>query len=144
MNTTAGYSETPLNKKLGFKEGHRFALINAPEGLSEELEPLPPKIKNVKPGSRELDLVLLFCKTMKSMELQLPKAAKSIKPNGMVWVAWPKKSSGFASDLSFNVVQKTGLKLGLVDVKICAINEVWSGLKFMYRVRDRAMLRSQS
>jgi len=80
---------------------------------------------------------LLFCKTAKRLHLQLPRAAKSIRPNGMVWVAWPKKSSGVTSDLSFNIVQEIGLRLGLVDVKICAINEVWSGLKFVYRLKDR-------
>jgi len=144
MKTTAGYSGTPLNKKLGLKEGYRFALLNAPDDFINDLEPLPANIRQMKLGATELDLLLLFCKTEKSLRLQLPKAAKSIRPNGMVWVAWPKKSSGVSSDLSFNVVQDIGLKLGLVDVKICAVNEVWSGLKFVYRLKDRPAIRKTS
>jgi hypothetical protein len=140
MKTTVGYSGTPLNKKLGFKTGYRFAVINAPSGFASELEPLPANCKVRKIGVRDLDIVILFCKTEKSLRLHLPKAVNSIKAIGMVWVAWPKKTSGVSCDLSFNVVQEFGLRLGLVDVKICAIDETWSGLKFVYRLKDRKTL----
>lgn len=134
----AGYSGTPLAKKLGIKEGTRYALINAPKGFEKELAPMPLRTTLVARVTKDLDLILFFCKAENTLRKQLPRLSQSIKPNGMIWIAWPKKSSKVETDLAFGNVQRLGLATGLVDVKICAINEVWSGLKFVIRLKDRA------
>ena len=133
----AGYSGTPLPKKLGVKENQRIALLNAPENFQEQLGELPPTTQIVKKLSAPLDLVMLFVDREKSLATQFPAVATKLSSNGMIWVAWPKKSSGVPTDLIFERVQRIGLDCGLVDVKICAIDEVWSGLKFVIRVKDR-------
>src|SRR5262245_15291317 len=133
----AGYSGTPLTKKLGIKENHRLALVNAPKNFLAELGPLPATTRVVTRLAKPLDLVLLFVESEKSLVQQFPRLAKKLASSGMIWIAWPKKSSGVATDLSFDRVQKIGLQGGLVDVKICAVDEIWSGLKFVYRLKDR-------
>jgi hypothetical protein len=133
----AGYSGTPLPKKLGLRENQRIALVNAPEGFEKTLGDLPQNAGIVKRLSSPLDLALLFVDQKKQLTRQFPAIAGKLAPNGMIWVAWPKKSSGVATDLTFNCVQRIGLDTGLVDVKICAIDETWSGLKFVIRVKDR-------
>lgn len=132
----AGYSGTPLPKKLGIKEGSRIALINAPTDFARELE-LPDNAQIVTRVTKPLDIALLFVLTERALLRDFDKLAKKLATNGMIWVAWPKKSSGVATDLSFERVQLIGLESGLVDVKICAIDEVWSGLKFVIRLKDR-------
>ena len=132
----AGYSGTPLPKKLGIKEGSRIALINAPTDFARELE-LPDNAQIVTRVTKPLDIALLFVLTERALLRDFDKLAKKLATNGMIWVAWPKKSSGVATDLSFERVQRIGLESGLVDVKICAIDEVWSGLKFVIRLKDR-------
>lgn len=133
----AGYSGTPLVKKLGIKEGSRYAIINSPENFERELQPLPASSTSVSHLTKDLDLILFFCKSERVLQKQFASLAKSIKPNGMIWIAWPKKSSKVETDLTFTNVQQIGLASGLVDVKICAVNDVWSGLKFVVRVKDR-------
>jgi hypothetical protein len=133
----AGYSGTPLPKKLGIKENQRIALINAPEGFQDLFNPLPRNTKVVSPVTAPLDLVLIFTDREKSLATHFPLLATKLSSNGMIWVAWPKKSSGVDTDLVFDRVQRIGLDCGLVDVKICAIDEIWSGLKFVIRVKDR-------
>ncbi len=133
----AGYSGTPLPKKLGLKEDQRIAMLNAPVGFEKTLGVLPQNTEIVKRLSSPLDLVLLFVDQEKQLQKQFSGIARKLAPNGMVWVAWPKKSSGVPTDLNFDRVQRIGLDTGLVDVKICAIDEVWSGLKFVIRVKDR-------
>ena len=132
----AGYSGTPLPKKLGIKEGSRIALINAPTDFARELE-LPDNAQIVTRVTKPLDIALLFVLTERALLRDFDKLAKKLATNGMIWVAWPKKSSGVATDLSLERVQLIGLESGLVDVKICAIDEVWSGLKFVIRLKDR-------
>ena len=132
----AGYSGTPLAKKLGIKDGLRFALVNAPRGFNE-LRMQKGRVSLDK-DSDEVDLILLFAKTRLALAKDFARLASRLKPAGMLWVAWPKKASGVKTDLSFDVVQKTGLAAGLVDTKICAVDEVWSGLKFVIRLKDRA------
>jgi hypothetical protein len=133
----AGYSDTPLVKKLGIKSGFRIAFVNAPAAFSKELS-LPSEAK-INLRSREpLDFALLFVKSERELRATFPQYADKLKPAGMLWVAWPKKSSGVATDLSFNNVQAIGLAAGLVDTKICAVDEVWSGLKFVFRLKDRS------
>lgn len=134
----AGYSSTPLAKKLGIKEGFRIALVNAPKDFQSELGELPDKVEFVKRVTKSLDIVLFFALSERALARDFANLAEKLKPNGMMWIAWPKKSSGVATDLSFECVQKIGLAAGLVDVKICAIDETWSGLKFVYRLKDRA------
>lgn len=133
----AGYSGTPLPKKLGLKEGSRIALINAPKDFARELGELPHNAEIVSRATKPLEIVLLFVLAERALLRDFDKLAKKLASNGMIWIAWPKKSSGVATDLTFDRVQRIGLDAGLVDVKICAIDEVWSGLKFVYRLKDR-------
>jgi hypothetical protein len=133
----AGYSGTPLLKKLGVKEGFRIGLVNAPASFLEDLGKLPAEANVVSRLSGSLDFVALFIDSERQLKKKFRLLAAKLKANGMIWVAWPKKSAGIPTDLSFDNVQKTGLEAGLVDVKICAIDETWSGLKFVYRLRDR-------
>lgn len=132
----AGYSETPLIKKLGLKPGARVTFINAPEGWREELGELPTGVKIIG-VQKPLDFVLFFPKSLDDLENKFPKLAEKLAPTGMIWIAWPKKSSGVATELAFDVVQPVGLNLGLVDTKICAINEIYSALRFVIRVENR-------
>jgi len=138
----AGYSGTPLPKKLGIKAGSRIALVNAPADFKSVLGDLPANVEFVTRSSKSLDIILFFVLTEYALVRDFAKLAARLVPNGMIWIAWPKKSSGVATDLSFDNVQRIGLDAGLVDVKICAIDETWSGLKFVYRVKDRASLKS--
>jgi len=134
----AGYSGTPLVKKLGFKEGFRAGLVNPPKGFQKELAPLPNEVRmSVGSLTKPLDLIVLFADTQKMLKKEFPRSARKLIQNGMLWIAWPKKASGVATDLSDNIVRDIGLSAGLVDVKVCAINDVWSGLKFVYRLEDR-------
>ena len=134
----AGYSSTPLAKKLGIKEGSRIGLVNAPENFTSELGELPNGAEFVKRLTNSFDIILFFVLTERALMRDFARLAKKLTTNGMIWIAWPKKSSGVSTDLSFDSVQRTGLDAGLVDVKICAIDDTWSGLKFVYRLKDRA------
>ena len=134
----AGYSGTPLVKKLGIKEGSRMALVNAPDDFEVTLGELPDDVKLMKSTTKSLDLILFFVLTERILARDFAKLAARLNSNGMIWIAWPKKSSGVTTDLTFERVQRIGLDSGLVDVKICAIDETWSGLKFVYRLKDRA------
>lgn len=133
----AGYSETPLAKKLGIKDTFRVSLVNAPRGFREELGTLPAQVSFVKRSAKPIDLILFFVKTESDLSKNFVKLASKLTPAGMLWVAWPKKASGVSTDLSFDRVQKIGLAARLVDTKICAVNEIWSGLRFVIRVKDR-------
>jgi len=134
----AGYSGTPLVKKLGIKDGSRVALVNAPENFQAELGDLPDNVTFMKSTTNSLDLILFFVLSERILARDFAKLAARLTSNGMIWIAWPKKSSGVATDLTFERVQRIGLDAGLVDVKICAIDDTWSGLKFVYRLKDRA------
>jgi hypothetical protein len=134
----AGYSGTSLAKKLGIKEGSRIALVNAPKDFQSELGELPEGVKFLKPSIKCRDLILVFVLSEQALAREFSKLAERITANGMIWIAWPKKSSGVTTDLSFECVQRIGLDAGLVDVKICAVDETWSGLKFVYRLKDRS------
>jgi hypothetical protein len=132
-----GYSGTSLLKKLGIKEGARVALVNAPQDFPEELGRLPEGAQVVRASRKPLDFILIFVKTRAELIKKLAALRSKLSQNGMLWVAWPKKSSGVETDLSFDAVQEAGLAAGIVDVKICAINDIWSGLKFVIRLKDR-------
>ena len=136
----AGYSGTPLVKKLGIKSGFNIALVNAPSGFANVLD-LPSDV-TINSRSREpLDFAQLFVKSEKELKTKFSEYAKRLNASGMLWVSWPKKSSGVTTDLSEGIVRAIGLAAGLVDVKICAVDDVWSGLKFVFRLKDRANVR---
>ena len=132
----AGYSGTPLAKKLGIKEGFNLRFVNPPPELNKDLD-LPANVTLNSHARKQIDLVLLFVTTQRDLDRTFSIYAAKLRPTGMLWICWPKKTSGVASDLSDNVVRELGLAKGLVDVKVCAINEVWSGLKFVIRLKDR-------
>lgn len=140
----AGYSGTPLAKKLGFRENFRVALLSAPDDFGAELGVLPTGVKIFTTARPSSDLILFFTKSAAELRRKVPSLADKLTQTGMLWIAWPKKSSGVITDLSFDVVQQTGLAAGLVDTKICAINEVWSGLRFVIPVRSRAQQKQQN
>jgi len=133
----AGYSGTPLAKKLGIKHGFRVWFVNAPDDFSQLLD-LPPEIELIHVTTKPLDLILLFTKSASELRKKFPALAKKLSANGMLWVCWPKKASGLSTDINENSVRQIGLDAGLVDVKICAVSDIWSGLKFVYRLKDRA------
>jgi hypothetical protein len=137
----AGYSGTPLAKKLGIKEGSRVALVNAPKDFQSELGELPDNVQFIKRPTKSLDIILLFFLSERALARDFARFAARLTANGMLWIAWPKKSSGVTTDLSEQRVRQIGLDARLVDVKICAIDDVWSGLKFVYRLKDRSSLK---
>jgi hypothetical protein len=132
----AGYSNTPLVKKLGIKPGFSVVVVNAPPKLLQDLQ-LPADIALNPRAPRLINFALLFVKNEKELTRRFKQLAARLQPAGMLWIAWPKKSAGIATDLSFTNVQAAGLKAGMVDTKICAIDDTWSGLKFVYRLKDR-------
>jgi hypothetical protein len=131
-----GYSGTPLPKKLGIKAGFRMQLANAPAEVRAELGEELAECAAVKQGD-DLDFAMIFTKSRAELAKEFPRVAMRLAPAGMLWVSWPKKSSGVATDLNENIVRDVGLDAGLVDVKVCAVTEVWSGLKFVRRLKDR-------
>jgi hypothetical protein len=133
----AGYSGTPLPKKLGIKEQFRVAMFDLPAEVKSELKTSLENCSLAADG--QLDFVMIFAKTAAELNKQFPRFAKQLAPAGILWVSWPKKASGVATDLTENEVRKIGLDAGLVDVKVCAVNEIWSGLKFVIRLRDRVV-----
>lgn len=134
----AGYSATPLLRKLGIKAGHRLLVINPPDAYWDWLSPLPEGVTALeKPGKTPLDFCHVFVRERKVFEKEALRLKKSLKPNGMIWVSWPKKASKVPTDLDENVIRDFALKNGLVDVKVCAVDETWSGLKLVIPVKDR-------
>jgi hypothetical protein len=132
----AGYSGTPLARKLGIKEGARLAVIAAPDGFADSLS-LPTGVELRRDARGCLDVVLFFVTRQAELARRFPRLANALEPDGGLWIAWPKKTSGVATDLTFAPVQEIGLGYGLVDNKVAAIDETWSGLRFVYRVADR-------
>ncbi len=133
-----GYSGTPLPKKLGINAGFRARLANAPAEVRAELR---EALAECEMKARDnLDFAMMFTKSRAELAREFSQLAKLLAPAGILWVGWPKKTSGVASDLDGNVVREIGLVAGLVDVKVCAVTEVWSGLKFVRRVKDREAL----
>ncbi|SRR6266581_3456191 len=134
----AGYSGTPLPKKLGIKADQRVALVNAPPGFASSLGELPAGVGlGDEPGDGRYDVILLFVSSRDQLGKQFCLWAKCLTSAGGLWAAWPKKASGIATDLTENVVREIGLETGLVDNKVCAVDEVWSGLRFVIRLVDR-------
>jgi hypothetical protein len=133
-NATAGYSGTPLVKKLGIKPGARVQFVNDPPEFEPLLKDLPA-IKKANGGTS--DYVHLFVRSQAELKKQLGAAKKSLEQDGMIWVSWPKKASGIATDVTEDTIRAHALPLGLVDIKVCAIDDTWSGLKLVIRRENR-------
>jgi hypothetical protein len=133
----AGYSGTPLGKKLGIKEGHRVAFPAAPAGFADLLEGLPGDVTVSSRTSGPLDVIVFFTKRRAELERRLPGLRRAMDPAAGLWIAWPKRSSGVATDMSEDVVRELGLANRLVDNKVCAIDETWSALRLVIRLEDR-------
>jgi predicted CoA-binding protein len=132
-----GYSGTPLPKKLGIKDGFVVYLVDAPTDVRAELATALKNCKVAQHSQAPIDFVQVFTKSKAALAKQFKVLAKQLGPAGMLWVSWPKKSSGVLTDLNEDVVRDIGLAAGLVDVKVCAVTNVWSGLKFVRRLKDR-------
>jgi hypothetical protein len=136
----AGYSGTPLPWKLGIKPGSRLALIGVPDGFVETLGPLPPDV-TVRADARAAADVVVYCTTRRAdLERRLERLGRMIAPDGALWVAWPKRASRVATDMTEDVVRAVALPTGLVDNKVAAIDETWSGLRLVWRRELRAGL----
>jgi hypothetical protein len=133
----AGYSGTPLLRKLGIKSGFRMAAVSAPAGYLKLLGPLPEPVRVLKTPEKGMDFIHLFASNRKEYGKQLPRLKKCLAPSGMIWVSWPKAASKVPTDMNDNVVRDFALKNGLVDIKVCAVDETWSGLKLVIPVKDR-------
>jgi hypothetical protein len=133
----AGYSATPLTKKLGIKPGHRVAFPGAPSGFDETLGDLPDGARVRSRAAGKLDVIVFFTTTRGELERRFDPLKRALDPSGGLWIAWPKRASGVATDLTEDEVREVGLERGLVDNKVCAIDETWSGLRLVYRVADR-------
>jgi hypothetical protein len=132
-----GYSGTPLARKLGIAEGSRVALLGAPDGFDDELALFPDGVTVLRRLAAGIDVAVLFVTERRELERRFPSAAKAIFPAGGLWVAWPKRSSKVQTDLTEDVLREVGLPHGLVDNKVCAVTEVWSGLRFVWRKENR-------
>ena len=132
-----GYSGTPLPKKLGIKDGFRVRLLHAPADVRAELKAELAGCKMHRDSKTPLDFAMIFTKSQADLTKEFHRLARQLATAGMLWVSWPKKSSGVATDLDDNVVRNIGLAAGLVDVKVCAVTDIWSGLKFVRRLKDR-------
>ena len=133
----AGYSGTALVKKLGVKEGMTMYVFQNPANYFDWLSPLPENVIVKSKLNSEVDFIHSFVSEAKIFQREFVKYKTHLRKNGMLWVSWPKKSSKIPSDLDENLIREFGLKEGLVDVKVCAVDEIWSGLKFMFRIKDR-------
>lgn len=133
----AGYSGTPLVKKLGIKSGFQMFAKDPPQDFGKLIGGLPEGVKLHSKLSAHLDYVHVFTKSQSELAKFLPKAKKAVAPAGMIWVSWPKKSSKIETDITEDVIRKICLPMDLVDVKVCAVDETWSGLKLVIRKEKR-------
>jgi len=133
----AGYSQKPLAQKLGIKAGSKIVFLNAPKDYAAALGELPATVRVCKRLSPSLDFIQFFSRSQQDLQKQFPTLKSSLALNGSLWVSWPKGTSKLETDLNENVVRSIGLEHGLVDVKVCAVDETWSGLKFVFRLKDR-------
>ncbi len=132
----AGYSGTPLAKKLGIKENFTIKLVNAPKNYFKLFTDLPPTLK-ISKDKKEKDLIHYFETSAKHLEKNLVALRKELKSNGMIWVSWYKKSAKIPTDITEDLIRIIALHNGLVDIKVCAVDEQWSGLKLVIPVQDR-------
>jgi hypothetical protein len=135
-DVVAGYSGTPLALKLGIKEGARLAVVGAPSRFAETLE-LPRGVELRRQVRGRFDVIVFFVTRHAELARRFPTLQRGLEPDGGLWIAWPKRASGVATDLSENPIREVGVGSGLVDNKVCAIDDTWSGLRFVVRVKDR-------
>lgn len=135
----AGYSGTPLIQKLGIKPGQSICILNAPQGYAKTLGALPTGVKSASRlgNPHSLDFIHFFALQSRQLNVKFGALKKALSFDGSLWISWPKKTSQVKSDLNENLIRELGLHLGLVDVKVAAVDETWSGLKFVYRLADR-------
>ncbi len=133
----AGYSGTPPIKKLGIRSGFRILIVRPPDDYDATLGPLPDEVDRRKRLVSGLDFIHLFAKRVRDLEKDLARYPEALSRDGMLWIFWPKKSSGVSTDVTESIVREMGLATGLVDIKICAVDEIWSGLKFVRRLKNR-------
>ncbi|MDN3670163.1 DUF3052 family protein [Echinicola jeungdonensis] len=133
----SGYSGTPLSKKLGIKPGFNIKIINPPTNYFELLDPLPEPLFFSNTEDSPKDFIHFFTSQVNDLVSLLPQLKEDIKPNGMIWVSWPKKSSKIPSEINENLIRQNALNTGLVDIKVCAVDEIWSGLKLVIPLKDR-------
>lgn len=140
----AGYSGTPLPKKLGIKEGAKVVILHAPEDFAELLRPMPNAVTlSPRLNSKGFnDVIVFFSKKASTIRRELPRLKERVSPAGGIWIAWPKRTSGVPTDLTEDVVREAALAIGLVDNKVCAIDETWSGLRLVIRLKDRPKVRN--
>jgi len=132
-----GYSGTPLWKKLGIKDQTEICVSNEPSDYLKLVAPLPEGVKVVRRLARTTDLVHLFVTEKTRLARQLSTTLVKLKPDGVIWVSWPKRSSKVATDITEDTIREVALPLGLVDIKVCAVDDTWSGLKLMIRKKNR-------
>jgi hypothetical protein len=133
----AGYSGKPLVAKLGIRERSRLAILNAPRGYERTLGRLPKQVVQRSRAAGPLDFIQFFASERRELERKFSVLERALAPAGALWISWPKKASGVPTDLTEDTIRGIGLAHGLVDVKVCAVDGVWSGLKFVRRLRDR-------
>jgi hypothetical protein len=133
----AGYSGKPLPKKLGIEANGRLALVSPPPGFLATLEPLPEGVRLRDSARGRNDVILFFATRQAELMRRFPKLANGLDFAGGLWIAWPKRASGVVTDLTEGIVREIGLAVGLVDNKVCAVDDTWSGLRFVYRLQDR-------
>jgi hypothetical protein len=133
----AGYSKRSLVEKLGIKPGHKIHIANSPKGYGKTLGKLPEKAVVVRSLEVSCDLIHFFTTDRAELEAAFPKLKKHLASAGMLWVSWPKGASKITTTVNENIAREIGLQNGLVDVKVCAVDDVWSGLKFVFRLKDR-------
>jgi len=134
---SAGYSGTPLAKKLGIKPGFNLKLVNAPDYYLGLFTDLPGDLNFDDDPNTKKDLIHFFTKQVDEYIKTLPLLKNEIKPNGIIWVSWPKKASKIITDITEDTIRNYAIKIGLVDIKVCAVDEIWSGLKLVIPVKDR-------
>lgn len=133
----AGYSGTPLAKKPGFKDGGRVRISNAPDNYLDLVSPRPDEVQISKSIPKDIDIWHFFTKSVIELKQELPRQIKAMRQDGMIWVSWPKNASKVATDLTEDVIRDVTLPLGLVDIKVCAVDDTWSGLKLVVRQEFR-------
>ena len=133
----AGYSDKPLADKLGIKPGARLVILAPPPGYAKTLGSLPEGVVEAKALSGAFDFIQFFTAKRADLERRFSALAKALEPAGMLWISWPKKASGVPTDVTEDVVRKVALAGGLVDVKVCAVDDTWPGLKLVRRLKDR-------
>ncbi len=132
-SNTAGYSGTPLVKKLGIKPGFRLYVINPPADYLDLIHPVPEDVTFLKRIGNDLDMIHFFSKSRRELTIRIQACMQRIHPDAMIWVSWPKKASKVPTDITEDVIREVILPLGLVDVKVCAVDQIWSGLKLVIR-----------